>query len=105
MGVQVRLLGPLQVWAAGQPVLVGGGRQQAVLAMLALQVNQVVSVDRLVDGLWGAAPPDGAVNTVQAYTVSAAPEVAGGRPGRGGGAAAAGLPAGTRRRPGGLVPI
>ena len=56
--MEVRLLGPLEVWAAGRLVPLGGTKQRAVLAMLVLDVNQVVSVDRLVDGLWGQAPPD-----------------------------------------------
>ena len=35
--------------------------------MLALQVNRVVSTDRLIDGLWGQDPPGNAVGTVQVY--------------------------------------
>ena len=35
--------------------------------MLVLHANQVVSIDHLVDGLWGQAPPDSATNTVQVY--------------------------------------
>jgi DNA-binding SARP family transcriptional activator len=35
--------------------------------MLVLQANQVVSIDYLVDGLWGQAPPDSATNAVQVY--------------------------------------
>ena len=68
MTVDVRLLGSLEVWAGDALVpRMGGPKQRAVLAMLALQVGRVVSVDRLVDGLWGQIPPDRAVNTVQVY--------------------------------------
>ena len=46
---------------AGRPLPLGGTKQRAVLAMLALHTNQVVSIDYLVDGLWGGscltAPP------------------------------------------------
>ena len=33
------------------------GRKQTVLAMLALEANHVVTVDQLVDGVWGEYPP------------------------------------------------
>jgi hypothetical protein len=46
---------------------VGGVQQRAVLAMLALHLNQVASTDLLVDGLWGEQAPASAVNTVQVY--------------------------------------
>src|SRR5262249_8161211 len=47
------LLGPLEVRdAAGAPVPVGGPRVAALLAMLALRAGQVVSTDRLIEGLW-----------------------------------------------------
>ncbi|WP_244522296.1 FxSxx-COOH system tetratricopeptide repeat protein [Geodermatophilus africanus] len=42
-------------------------KQRAVLAMLALHLDEVVPVDVLVDGLWGEKPPAGAVNTLQVY--------------------------------------
>ena len=67
MRVEVRILGPLEVWTSGVQIPLGGTRQRAVLAMLALRVNQVVSTDYLVDGLWGQVPPDTAPNTVQVY--------------------------------------
>lgn len=65
--MEVRILGPLEVWTSGVRIQVGGARQCAVLAMLALQVNQVVSTDYLVDGLWGETPPGNALGTVQVY--------------------------------------
>jgi DNA-binding SARP family transcriptional activator len=65
--MDVRILGPLEVRAAGRPLPLGGTKQRAVLAMLALHANQVVSIDYLVDGLWGQASPDSATNAVQVY--------------------------------------
>ena len=67
VGVEVRVLGPVEVSVAGRPLPLGGTKQRAVLAVLALQADRVVSVDRLVDALWGQAPPDSAVNAVQVY--------------------------------------
>jgi len=65
--MEVRLLGPLEVLAAGEPLALGGTKQRAVLAMLALQGNHVVSRDSLIDGLWGQTPPSTAMNTLQVY--------------------------------------
>ncbi|MGZ4618986.1 MAG: AfsR/SARP family transcriptional regulator [Frankiaceae bacterium] len=65
--MEVRVLGPVELTMAGRPRQLGGTKQRAVLAMLALHVNKLVSVDHLVDGLWGQAPPESAVNAVQVY--------------------------------------
>ena len=61
------ILGPFEAIAGGRPLPLGGRQQRAVLAMLACEVGHPVSVDRLVDGLWGDAPPAGAVTTVKTY--------------------------------------
>ncbi len=65
--MEVRILGPLEVWDCGEPLQLGGTKQRAVLAMLALNANHVVSDDRLVDGLWGTQAPGRASNVVQVY--------------------------------------
>jgi DNA-binding SARP family transcriptional activator len=38
-----------------------------VLALLLLEPNRVVSMDRLAEDLWAGHPPDGWVTTVQTY--------------------------------------
>ena len=45
----------------------GGSKQRAVLAMLGLEANRLVSAERLVEGLWGEAPPASAAKMVQNY--------------------------------------
>ena len=45
----------------------GGPRQRAVLALLLLEANRVVSMDRLAEDLWGGHPPEGWVTTLQTY--------------------------------------
>jgi DNA-binding SARP family transcriptional activator/tetratricopeptide (TPR) repeat protein len=57
-GSRFRILGPLEVWDGDQPVVIAGVQPRAVLALLLLEANRVVSADRLIDGLWGerAAP-------------------------------------------------
>jgi DNA-binding SARP family transcriptional activator len=65
--MEIRILGPLEVLDGGTSLQLGGTKQRAVLALLVLSLNRVVSVDALVDGLWGESPPDGVRNVVQAY--------------------------------------
>ena len=66
--MQVGILGPLEVRVAGgDPVPLGGVRQRALLAILALDANVVVSTDRLIDLLWGESPPATAGHTVQVF--------------------------------------
>jgi DNA-binding SARP family transcriptional activator/ABC-type branched-subunit amino acid transport system substrate-binding protein len=62
-----RLLGPLEVARDGALLDVGGTRRRSVLAILLLHRGEVVSVDRLVDGLWGDEPPESAVTVVQGH--------------------------------------
>src|SRR3954451_737969 len=52
-----RILGPLEIDGDGVPVEVLGQRQRALLIALLLHANEVVPTDRLVDDLWGGAPP------------------------------------------------
>jgi YVTN family beta-propeller protein len=61
------VLGPLQVLRAGRAVPLGGPRQRAVLALLLLEVNRVVSMDRLAEDVWAGDPPGEWANTLQTY--------------------------------------
>ena len=45
----------------------GGPRQRAVLALLLLEANRVVSMDRLAEDVWGGHPPEGWATTLQTY--------------------------------------
>lgn len=47
-----RVLGPLEIWHDGRQLSVSGAKQRALLALLLLHANEVVSSDRLVDALW-----------------------------------------------------
>src|SRR5688572_27906858 len=59
------LLGPLEVHEGGRSLTIGGPQQYAVLAVLLLNANRVVSTDRLVDHLWGERPPPTARSLLQ----------------------------------------
>jgi DNA-binding SARP family transcriptional activator len=64
-----RILGPLEVSNGGGTVLLplGGAKQRAVLALLILHRRELVSIDRLVDELWGERAPPTAAKTLQGY--------------------------------------
>ena len=66
-GVQVGLLGPLDVAGPDGPGRIGGAKERLVLALLVLRAGEVVSRDALVDALWGDDPPATAVKTLQGY--------------------------------------
>ncbi len=65
--VDFRVLGSLEVVDRGREIPLGGAKQRSVLAILLLHAGEVVSVDRLVDELWGERPPSTATKTVQVY--------------------------------------
>ena len=65
--MEFRILGSLEVRENGHPVPLGGAKQRALLAALLLRANEVVSRDRLIDELWGAAPPATAPTALQGY--------------------------------------
>jgi DNA-binding SARP family transcriptional activator len=62
-----RLLGPLEVHDETGALLLGGQKQRAVLALLLLEPGRVVSVDRLIDALWGDQPPRTATTSLQNF--------------------------------------
>lgn len=55
--MEFRILGPLEVVSGERRLDLGGARQRALLALLLIEANRVVSTDRLVDELWPAPPP------------------------------------------------
>ncbi|WP_141204664.1 AfsR/SARP family transcriptional regulator [Streptomyces griseorubiginosus] len=65
--VRFAVLGPVSAWRGAVEVDLGPPRQRAVLAVLLLAEGGRVPVDRLVDALWGAAPPASAVGSVRTY--------------------------------------
>jgi predicted ATPase/DNA-binding SARP family transcriptional activator len=78
--LELRFLGPVQAVRAGRDVALGGPRQRAVLALLALDAGRVVPASRLAEELWLGRPPLGAAKTLRSYVSrlrsALAPEVA-----------------------------
>ncbi len=63
--MEFRILGPLEVVSAGRSVRLGGRKPRALLADLLIHANAVVPADRLIEDLWGEAPPEDATNALQ----------------------------------------
>ena len=62
-----RILGPLEALGDDGPLRLGGAKQRAVLALLLVHSGRVVSQERLIDELWGDAPPETARESVHVY--------------------------------------
>jgi class 3 adenylate cyclase len=65
--LDVRLLGPLEVRRDGRLLKLGGAKPRHLIADLALHLGETVSVDRLIDALWGEHPPGTAPHAVEVY--------------------------------------
>ena len=80
--VQFRLLGPLEARDGERRVELGRPKQRVLLAVLLVHANHVVSVDRLVEELWGAGPPPQAAASLQTYVSNLRRALEPGRPAR-----------------------
>ncbi len=65
--VEFRILGPVEVWAAGQRHELGSPKEACVLAVLLLTPGRPVSAETLVDHVWGTAPPAKVRGSVWSY--------------------------------------
>ena len=65
--IDYRVLGPVRAVQEGEPLRLGGRRQQALLALLLAANGRSVSADRLAEDLWAGEPPTGADVTLPTY--------------------------------------
>ena len=63
--MESRILGPLEVAEGSRPIPVAGARQGALLALLLLHGNEVVSSNRLLEELWGGEASERSQNALQ----------------------------------------
>ena len=63
--MEFRILGPLEVRDGDSEVPVRGGKQHALLALLLVNANRTLAIDRIVDELWGEDVPESAHKMVQ----------------------------------------
>jgi DNA-binding SARP family transcriptional activator len=68
--VEFRVLGPLEVLDGERSVDLGAPRQRALLAVLLLNANEVVSTDRLAEALWPEQLPPSSAKAIQVYISS-----------------------------------
>jgi DNA-binding SARP family transcriptional activator/tetratricopeptide (TPR) repeat protein len=66
-GPYFTVLGPVQVIFDGDAAPIGSPGARALLLLLVLYANQVVSIERIIDGLWGDDPPATARTIVHGY--------------------------------------
>jgi predicted ATPase/DNA-binding SARP family transcriptional activator len=66
-GVEICLLGPLEVRVGGERASIAGTKQRSVLALLALAANNVVSTDSLIDQVWGETAAPAVRRSLQVY--------------------------------------
>ncbi len=67
--VRFNILGPLRVEDPLGEIALPGLKERTLLCVLLARANQVVSVDELVEGLWGDEPPPTAEKSLQAHVV------------------------------------
>jgi SARP family transcriptional regulator, regulator of embCAB operon len=66
-GMKFLYLGSLECWLGDRPVEIRGTSQRTLLAALLAAGSKPVSVDALVDELWGGNPPARMENALQAH--------------------------------------
>ncbi len=65
--IQFGLLGSLEVSINGRPIDIGTPKERQLLAILLIDFNTTVSVDKLVDDLWSESPPAQPVAGLRTY--------------------------------------
>ena len=60
--VQFSLLGPVRAWRGPAELDLGPKQQRAILALLLVRADQLVTIDDLIELLWEQNPPGSAVN-------------------------------------------
>src|SRR5260370_2472764 len=65
--MEFRVLGPTELWSAGQQYDLGPARERSVLAILLLTPRTIVPADALIDRLWDSEPPSKTRDSLSAY--------------------------------------
>ena len=63
--MEFRVLGPLEIVSDGRHVSVDAPKQRALLAVLLIHANEVVSTDRLLELVWEDEQPSGGLRTLR----------------------------------------
>ena len=100
--LRLQVLGSLVVWRDGVVVPLGGGKQRAVLGLLAAHPGVVVSLEAIGEVLWGGDLPSTAAAMIQSHVSRLRGVLEPGRPPRGGGGLLEAADVGYRLEPGGV---
>jgi tetratricopeptide (TPR) repeat protein/DNA-binding SARP family transcriptional activator len=65
--MEFRVLGPIELWSAGQRRDLGSARTRCILAILLLTPRTIVPADTLIDRLWDTRPPPKARESLSVY--------------------------------------
>ncbi len=65
--VRFAMLGVVQAWRDQEEIALGSPQQRAALCLLLLRQPAAVTLDEMIDSLWGEAPPPGARGTARTY--------------------------------------
>ncbi|MCX4393915.1 tetratricopeptide repeat protein [Streptomyces sp. NBC_01767] len=65
--MELLALGPLELWHQEQQCRLGSVKTRCVLAVLVHSLGEPVSMDALIDRVWGDDQPESAVGTMQSY--------------------------------------
>jgi DNA-binding SARP family transcriptional activator/tetratricopeptide (TPR) repeat protein len=65
--MELRILGPVEVWHAGRPLHLGPAKQRTLMAKLLQHPNQVVSAGHLIEAMWGETAPKTAPAILHTY--------------------------------------
>lgn len=66
---ELRLLGPVELWVAGNRLDLGPAKQRAVLAGLAAEAGRAVPLEELIDRVWDGTPPRTVRNALHTYVL------------------------------------
>jgi DNA-binding SARP family transcriptional activator/tetratricopeptide (TPR) repeat protein len=67
VNVHFSVLGPVRGWRGPAELGLGPNQQRAILGLLLVKANQLVTIDDLMELLWGEDPPGSAVNVIHKY--------------------------------------
>jgi DNA-binding SARP family transcriptional activator/Tfp pilus assembly protein PilF len=81
--LRVGVLGPIAAWDGNKDLPVGQPRQQAVLGILAMRANRVISRGELIDAVWGQDAPPSAESGIYTYVAGLRHVIEPGRSSRG----------------------
>lgn len=63
----IRVLGPVDVMRPDGAESLGGSLPQTLVSTLVIAAGRIVSIDHLIEVMWGDNPPASAINTLQSY--------------------------------------